>query len=92
MLLFLKFANRDPGGHLVKCADGADAAKDEPHKTTNQVAVPPAGCLEGGPEVATQTTFARLAVVQEKTVRASHSIVVEVVNDGHLEIEGGLIY
>jgi len=91
MLLSLKFANRDPGGHLVKCADGADAAKDEPHKTTNQSAVLPAGCLEGRPEVATQTTFARLAVVQKKAVRASHPIVVEVVNDGHLEIEGGLI-
>jgi len=55
------------------------------------VAVAPAGSLESGPEVATQTTLARLAVVQEKPVRASHPIVVEVVNDGRLEIEGSLI-
>ena len=91
MLLFLEVANRDPSGHLAECADGADAANDESHKTTDQAAVPPAGCLEGGPEVATQTTFARLAVIQEKTVSATHPIVVEVVNDGQIEIEGGLI-
>jgi hypothetical protein len=32
-----------------------------------------------------------LAVVQEKTVGASHPIVVEVVNNRHLEIKGCLI-
>ena len=91
MLLFLKVAYRDPGGHLVECADGADAAKDEPHETADQVAILPAGGLKSGPEVATQTTLTRLTVVQEKAVRATHPIVMEVVDDRHLEIEGGLI-
>ena len=91
MLLFLKFANRDPGGHLAECADGADASKDDSHEAADKAAVLPAGCLEGRPEVATQTPFARAAVVQKKAVRAAHPIVVEVVNDGHLEIEGSLI-
>ena len=91
MLVFLKAAYRDPGAHLVECADGADAAKDESHETADQVAILPAGGLKSGPEVATQTTLTRLTVVQEKAVRATHPIVVEVVNDRHLEIEGGLI-
>lgn len=91
MLLFLEVANRDPSGNLVECADGADVAEDESHKTTDETTVSPAGGLESGPEVATQTTFARLAVIQEETVSATHPIVVEVVNDGHLEIECGLI-
>ena len=91
MLLFLEVANRDPSGHLAECANGADTPKDESHKTTDETTVSPAGGLESGPEVATQTTFARLSVVQEKAVRATHPIVVEVVDDGHFEIEGGLI-
>jgi len=91
MLLFLKFANRDPGGHLAECTYGADASKDDSHEAADKAAVLPAGCLEGRPEVATQATLTRLAVVQEKTVGASHSIVVEVVNNRHLEIKGGLI-
>jgi hypothetical protein len=56
------------------------------------VAVAPAGGLEGRPEVATQTTFARLAVVKKKTVGAAHPIVVEVVNDRNFEIKSSLIY
>ena len=91
MLLFLKVANRDPSGYLVECANGADAAKDESHETADQVAILPAGGLEGGPEVAAQTTLTRLTVVQKKTIGAAHPIVVEVVDDRHLEIEGGLI-
>lgn len=91
MLLFLEVANRDPSGNLVECADGADVAEDESHKTTDETTVSPAGGLESGPEVATQTTFARLAVIQEETVSATHPIVVEVVNNGHIQIEGGLV-
>jgi len=91
MLLFLEVANRDPSGDLVECADGADVAEDESHKTTNETTVSPAGGLESGPEVATQATFARLAVIQEETVSATHPIVVEVVNNGHIQIEGGLV-
>ena len=75
----------------MECADGADVAEDESHKTTDKATVLPAGGLEGRPEVATQTAFARLAVVKKKTVGAAHPIVVEVVNNGHLEMEGGLI-
>ena len=92
MLLFLEVANRDPSGNLVECADGADVAEDESHKTTDETTVSPAGGLESGPEVAAQTTFARLAVIQEETVSATHPIVVEVVNNGHIQIEGGLVY
>ena len=92
MLLFLEVANRDPSGNLVECADGADVAEDESHKTTDETTVSPAGGLEGRPEVATQTTLARLAVVQEKTVGAAHPIVVEVVNDRNFEIKSCLIY
>ena len=91
MLLFLEVANRDPSGNLVECADGAHAAKDEPHETTDEMTVSPAGGLEGRPEVATQTTLARLSVIQEETVSATHPIVVEVVNNGHIQIEGGLV-
>ena len=91
MLLFLEVANRDPSGNLVECADGADVAEDESHKTTDETTISPAGGLECGPEVATQTTLTRLTVVQKKTIGAAHPIVVEVVNDRHLEIEGGLI-
>ena len=91
MLGPLGLAQSYPSSHFVERADGAHAAKDESHKTTDEAAVSPAGGLEGGPEVATQTTLARLAVVQEKTVGAAHPIVVEVVNDRNLEIKGGLI-
>ena len=91
MLLFLEVANRDPSGNLVECANGADVAEDESHKTTDETTVSPACGLESGPEVATQTTFARLAVIQEETVSATHPIVVEVVNNGHIQIEGGLV-
>ena len=91
MLGPLGLAQSYPGGHFVERADGANAAKDHSHKTTDETTVSPAGGLEGRPEVAAQTTFARLAVIQKKTVSAAHPIVVEVVYDGHLEIEGGLI-
>ena len=92
MLLFLKFANRNPGGHLAECADGADASKDDSHEAADKAAVLPAGCLEGRPEVATQTPFARAAVVQKKAVGAAHPIVVQVVNDRDFEINSSLIY
>ena len=91
MLLFLEVANRDPSGNLVECANGADVAEDESHKTTDETTVSPACGLESGPEVATQTTFARLAVIQEETISAAHPIVVEVVNNGDIQIEGGLV-
>ena len=92
MLLFLEVANRDPSGHLAECANGAYVAEDESHKTTDKATVLPAGSLKGRPEVATQTTFARLAVIQEETISAAHPIVVEVVNDRNFEIKSCLIY
>jgi hypothetical protein len=91
MLVFLKVAYRDPGGHLVECADGADAAKDESHETADQVAILPASGLKSGPKVAVQTSFASLAVIEEKAVGAGHSIVVKVVYDRNVEIKSGLI-
>ena len=75
----------------MKSTDGADTPKDESHHAADEVAVAPAGGLEGRPEVATQTTLARLAVVQKKTVGAAHPIVVEVVNDRNFEIKSSLI-
>ena len=36
------------------------------NQTTNQMSILPAGGLESGPEVATQATLTRLAVIQEK--------------------------
>ena len=63
MLLFLKVTNRDPSSHLVECAERADMAKDDSHETTDKAAVSPTGGLESGPEVASQTALARLAVV-----------------------------
>jgi hypothetical protein len=91
MLGPLGLAQSYPGSHFVERADRTHAAEDQSHKTTDETTVPPAGCLKSRPEVAAQTTLAWLAVVQEKAVGTAHPIVVEVVNDRHLEIEGGLI-
>ena len=91
MFLSLIVANRDPRGHIFKSPDRTNTAQNESHKTIDETAVSPAGGLESRPEVTTQTTLARLAVVQEKTVGAAHPIVVEIVNNGHIQIEGGLI-
>jgi hypothetical protein len=76
----------------MKSSYRTDTAENESHETTDETTVSPAGSLEGGPEVATQTTLARLAVVQEKPVSAAHPIVVEVVNDRNFEIKSSLIY
>ena len=59
----------------------SNAAKDETHKTTEKVAVSPAGGLECRPEVAVKTAFARLAMIQKKAVCACHTVVMEVVNN-----------
>ena len=87
----LSLTKGNPRGHILKSPHRTHAAKDQSHKTTDEMTVSPAGGLEGRPEVATQTTLARLAVVQEKTVGAAHPIVVEVVNDRNFEIKGGLV-
>ena len=47
--------------------------------------------MESGPEVAVETSFARLAVIKKKTVGAGHSIVVKIVNEGDFEFKSGLI-
>ena len=91
MLGPLGLAQSYPGGNFVERADGAHAAKDESHETTDETTVSPAGGLEGRPEVTTQTSLARLAVIEKKAVSAAHPIVVEVMNDRNLEIKGGLI-
>ena len=82
----------NPRGHILKSPYRTDTTEDESHKTTDEAAVSPAGGLEGGPEVATQATLTRLAVVQKKTVGAAHPIVMEVVNDRNFEIKSSLIY
>jgi len=87
----LSLTKGNPRGHILESPHRTDTAENQSHKTTDEAAVSPAGGLEGGPEVATQTTLARLAVVQEKTVGAAHPIVVKVVNDRNFEIKGGLI-
>jgi len=75
----------------LKSTDGADTSKDEPHHTADEVAVAPAGGLESGPEVAVETSLARLAVIEEKAVGAGHSIVVKVVDERDFEFKSGLI-
>jgi hypothetical protein len=87
----LSLTKGNPRGHILKSPYRTDTAENESHETTDETTVSPAGGLEGRPEVATQTAFARLAVVQEKTVGAAHPIVMEVVNDRNFEIKGGLI-
>ena len=87
----LSLTKGNPRGHILESPYQADTAENESHETTDETTVSPAGGLEGRPEVATETAFARLAVVQEKTVGAAHPIVMEVVDDRHLEIEGSLI-
>jgi hypothetical protein len=88
----LSLTKGNPRGHILKSPYRTDTAENESHETTDETTVSPAGGLEGGPEVATQTAFARLAVVQEKTVGAAHPIVMEVVNERNFEIKSSLIY
>ena len=75
----------------MKSTDGTDTPKDESHHAADEVAVVPAGGLKSGPEVAVQTSFARLAVIEEKTVGAGHPIVVKVVDERDFEFKSGLI-
>ena len=91
MFRALSMTKGNPRGHILKSPYRTDTAENESHETTDEAAVSPAGCLEGGPEVATQTTLARLAMVQEKAVGAAHPIVMEVVNDRNFEIKSSLI-
>ena len=88
---FLGMAEGNPSGGIFKSTDGADTSKDESHHAADEVAVAPAGGLESGPEVAVQTSFARLAVIKKKTVGAGHSIVVKVVDERDFEFKSGLI-
>ena len=88
---FLGMAEGNPSGGIFKSTDGADTPKDETHHAADEVAVAPAGGLESGPEVAVEASFARLAVIEEKPVGAGHPIIVKVVNNRNLEVEGGLI-
>ena len=88
---FLGMAEGNPSGGFLKSTDGADTPKNESHHAANEVAVAPAGGLESGPEVAVETSFARLAVIEKKAVGAGHSIVVKVMNEGDFEFESGLI-
>ena len=47
--------------------------------------------MESGPEVAVETSFARLAVIEKKAVGAGHPIIVKVVNKRDFEFKSGLI-
>jgi len=84
-------AEGNPSGGILKSTDGADTPEDESHHAANEVAVAPAGGLESGPEVAVQTSFTRLAVIEKKAVGAGHSIVVKVVNEGDFKFKSDLI-
>lgn len=75
----------------MKSTDGADSPKDESHHAADEAAVVPAGGLKSGPEVAVQTSFARLAVIEEKTVGTGHPVVVKVVDDRDFEFKSSLI-
>lgn len=91
MFLSLKVANRDPRSHSLKSPYRTDTSKDEPHHAADEVAVAPAGGLESGPEVAVETSFARLAVIEKKAIGAGHPIIVKVVDERDFEFESGLI-
>ena len=88
---FLGMAEGNPSGGIFKSTDGANTPKNETHHAADEVAVAPASGLESGPEVAVQTSLARLAVIEEKPVGAGHSIVVKIVNEGDFEFKSGLI-
>lgn len=88
---FLGMAEGNPSGGILKSTDGADTPEDESHHAADEVAVAPAGGLESGPEVAVQTSFTRLAVIEKKAVGACHSIVVKVVNEGDFKFKSDLI-
>jgi len=80
-----------PSGGISKSTDGADTPKDESHHAADEATVPPASGLECRPEVAMETSFARLAVIEKKAVGAGHPIIVKVVNEGDFELKSGLI-
>ena len=52
----------------------------------------PAGGLESRPEIAAQTPFARLPVIQEKAVGAAQPVVMEIVDDGDPQRKSGLVH
>jgi hypothetical protein len=91
MLGSLSLTKGNPSGDISKSTDGADTPKDESHHAADEAAVAPAGGLKSGPEVAVETSFARLAVIEKKTVGAGHPIVVKVVDDRDFEIKSCLI-
>ena len=88
---FMGMAEGNPSGGILKSTDGTDMSKDETHHAADEMAVSPAGGLESGPEVAVETSLARLAVIEKKTVGAGHSIVVKVVDERDFEFKSGLI-
>ena len=88
---FLGMAKSNPSGGISKSTDGTDTPKDESHHAADEVAVVPAGGLESGPEVAVETPFARLAVIEKEAVGAGHPIVVKVVNKRNFKFKSGLI-
>jgi len=87
----LSLTQGNPRGHILKSPHRTDTAENKSHHAADEVAVAPAGGLEGRPEVAMETSFARLAVVQKKTVGTAHPIVVEIVNDRNFQIKSGLV-
>lgn len=87
----LGMAEGNPSGGILKSTDGTDTPEDESHHAADEATVAPAGGLESGPEVAVETPFARLAVVEEKAVGAGHAIVVKVVDERDFELKSGLI-
>ena len=88
----LGMAKGNPSGGILESSDRTNTSKDEPHHAADEMAVAPAGGLERGPEVAVETSFARLTVIEEKAVGAGHPIVVKIMNDRNFEIKSSLIY
>lgn len=81
----------NPCRDFVEQPHGAKATEDKPRHSAGQMAVPPAGRLQGRPKVAMNTSLAGLSVVDKKSVGARHPIVVKKMNDGDLKVEGRLI-
>ena len=66
-----------PGPDVLEQTQMPDATKNQAHESRNQAAVPPAGGLEGRPEVSVQAPLTRLAVIQKKAVGATQAEVVK---------------
>lgn len=80
-----------PDADFLKCSQVSHPADEQAHESRNEVAVAPAGGLEGRPKITVQASFTGSAVVQKKAVGAGETEVMEVVNHRDSQGEGRLV-